>query len=144
LYRKQTFVLDNGDCAGTQHYNYPNVLFEPQGSVNTPITTSVPSGAFGLTLFCAATSSGSGFDPNLSYGGRAAILSGEAGFDSCYSRVLYHQISGSIDYRSLMPGIRICMLGGDSELALVTLPSVSHTSYNVAGNVTVWQVLTGH
>lgn len=143
MYRDSTFTLDNNDCTGADHYNYPNIIFGKHGLSFTPITTSPPSGAFGLALFCSATSGGSGFDPNIEYGGHAAIISDKVDFDSCYSRAVNFPIAGSIQYGSLRSGVHLCIFDGN-DLALVTLLTVSPTLYRVSGTATVWEVLTGN
>jgi hypothetical protein len=143
LYQGQEFVLDGHGCTGPDHYIYPYVLFEQHGLTVNPSTNSPPSGAFGMVLLCSATTSGSGFDPNIGYGGQAAILTSGADFNSCYSGILNSSINDSIQFGSLRPGRHLCFLEND-ELALVTLGAVSQTLYRVTGTVTVWQVLTSN
>jgi hypothetical protein len=138
MYQSNELILDNDGC--NDHNNYPNAIFGPYGLEITASTPSPPSGAFGVTLYCSATSSGAGFDPNLEYGGQAAILSGEADFNSCYLGIANSPFEGSIPFGTLRPEVHLCILK-DNELALVTLLSVSQTEYRLTGTVTVWKVL---
>jgi hypothetical protein len=141
LYRNRVFSLNGGRCDNT--HNFPNVIFEQNGLIVTPSTPAPPSGAFGLVLYCSSTSSGSDFDPNISYGGRVAILSDRTDFSSCYSASANTEIQGSIPFDHLRMGTRLCILYG-SELALVTLRSVSQTLFRLDGTVTVWRVLASN
>ena len=141
VYQSNQLVLDDNGC--DNHNIYPYALFEPNGLTVNPGSPSPPSGAFGVVLMCSATTSGSGFDPNLAYGGTAAILPGAADFNSCYSEIVNSPLRESIPFGSLRQGIHLCILY-DTRLALVTLLSVSQTEYRLTGTVTVWQVLTSN
>lgn len=142
LYQKGPFELNGNGCDGSNLYHFYYVLFWSDGPEYTPITSSPVSNGFGVTLFCSTDSSGSVFGPNIQSGGRVAILSsGEASFDACYREVVSHPLAESIPFDDLKQGGHICLLGGDSELALVTLQSVNKASYDVILTVTVWRVL---
>jgi hypothetical protein len=141
MYQSNQLVLDDNGC--DNHYIYPYALFGPNSLTVNPDSPSPPSRAFGVVLMCSATTSGSGFDPNLAYGGTAAILPGGADFNSCYSKIVNSPFRGSIPFGNLRRGIHLCILH-DTRLALVTLLSVSQTEYRLTGTVTVWQVLTSN
>jgi hypothetical protein len=142
LYPGGPYALDGNGCSGSDLYHFSYVLFWLDGPEYKLITSSPPSNAFGLTLYCSTNSSGSDFYPHIQYGGRAAILSGGgAGFDSCYREIASHPLTDSIPFDDLKQGGHICLLGGDNELALVTLQSVNRKLYDVTVTVTVWRVL---
>ena len=141
LYQGEAFTLNGFGCNNT--YNYPNVIFGQHKIAVTQSTPSPPSGAFGLVLYCASNSNGGVLDPNIQYGGEVAILSDRADFDSCNSGIANSDITGSIPFDHLRPGTHLCV-AEDSELALVTLVSVSQTSFSVTGTVTLWRVLASN
>jgi hypothetical protein len=141
MYQSSGLLLDDHGC--DDHYTYPYVIFGQHALIVNPGTPSPPTGVFGVVLYCSATSSGSGFDPNIEYASTAAILPGEANFASCYSGIANSPITESIPFGQLRSGDNLCILDG-SELALVKLHSVSQTSYRVTGTVTVWQFLTSN
>lgn len=141
-YQDQEFALGGDGCNDTYIYRY--VIFGQQRLViNNLGTSSALSSLFGVELFCSPNSNGGVFDPNLQYGGQAATLTGGADFASCYSRIMNSPTENITQFDQLRPGFHLCIFYPQyNELALVTLRSVSQTSYRVAGTVTVWKVLT--
>jgi hypothetical protein len=142
-------VLNGNGCEGQYHYIYPQAIFDTDGLQVQDSTTPVSS-PFGVTLFCADNTSGSGFDPNIQFAGLAAIIppGGAADLKSCYSRIVHSPYSeGMIKFvtqggPTLRKGMQLCILM-DSRLAVVTLHSVSETDFDLDGSVTVWQVING-
>lgn len=140
VYHTTGLVLDNHGC--DNHNVYSVATFDPNGFQLIPDTSEPPTGVFGVELFCSATTSGSGSDPNIEYADEAAIPPANADFNSCYAAILNSPVHGSIPFGNLRPGGQLCILKED-ELALVTLRSVSQAEYRLTGTVTVWRVLTG-
>jgi hypothetical protein len=140
IYHVTGLALDNHGC--DNHNVYSVAIFDPNGFQLIPDTPEPPAGVFGVELFCSATTSGSGLDPNLEYADDAAIPPANADFNSCYAAILNSPVHGSIPFGNLRPGGQLCILKGD-ELALVSLRSVSQAEYRLTGTVTVWRVLTG-
>ena len=142
MYTSPNLILDNGDCTGAYHYSFPTVTFKQDRAVLNAVTVSPDTNTFAVELYCSSTSSGADFNPNLEYGGRAAFASGKANFGSCYAAIQNSPISGSIPFPRLRHESQLCIRYG-SELALVSLVSVSPTEYRLTMKATVWQVLTG-
>jgi hypothetical protein len=111
-------------------------------------TTNVPAGTSGhIPLYQGEAFTLNGFGCNNTYnypnGSEMAILSDRADFDSCNSGIANSNITGSIPFDHLRSGTHLCV-AEDNELALVTLVSVSQTSFRVTGTVTVWRVLSSN
>jgi len=134
LYRDKPFALHGGGCNDANSYNnFPYVLFLPQGLTNVQKTPSRPSSPFGMVLDCSKLS--------IAYGALAAIVTGKADYEVCYSAVTYRAISGDIPLSRLNLNTRLCLINNQSsELAVVTPRSLSASATDTTWSVSVYRI----
>jgi hypothetical protein len=136
-YRNQPFEIPGGGCQVTNVYSY--VIF---GAQQPEVTASAYSGDGGpptpydLVLDCTV-------DPaQIDFGGQTAVVSGNPGAAACDAAIHRHPLAGnSFPFTQLNKGEQFCMINdsGD-ELVMVTLLSMSNTSYDTTWSATAWSI----
>lgn len=131
MYSKQKFTMPGDSCQS----GYPYVLFTLQGPSVTVIN-GFPIGSYDMFMSCVSQ------DPDILFGGQVAFVSGNPDANTCYTTVKRIPIGGNaIQFSQLNSDKQVCMIDNSSdELILVTLLSVSDSTYDTSWSATVWSL----
>jgi hypothetical protein len=135
-YSNQQFKIPGGGCQYTDRYSY--VIF---GAQQPEVTASAYSGdaepptPYDLVLDCSV-------DPaQIDFGGQTAIVSGYPGAATCDKDIHQDPVAGSLPFTQLNTGEQFCMINNSGdELVLVTLLSMSNTSYDTTWSAIAWSI----
>lgn len=142
-YSQQKFTLP-GDGDGCQSVDYNSyVLFSGQGPQVTPDPNSQdePSPPWDMIINCFGDTE----VPDIEFSGKAATFTGAPNPDACQKAINTDPMSTGIKFATLEPGMQVCANNngpneaGD-ELILVTLQSMSTSTYNSTWTATVWGI----
>jgi hypothetical protein len=136
-----TLSGDGSGCQSIEYHSY--VLFGEQGPKVTPtlFSSGEPNSPWDMIMNC----SGPTKVPDIEFSGSVATISGTATAAACHDAINTDPMSTGIDFAKLNPGMQICMINNGAneigdELILVTLKSVSTTTYNSTWTATVWDL----
>jgi len=140
-YSQQKFTLP-GDGDGCQSVLYRSyVLFSEQGPQVTPYPGSYsnPTLPWDMIMNCFGNSD----LPDIEFSGSAATISDATNPNACQTAINTDPMSTGIKFATLNPGMQVCMINNASneagnELILVTLKSVSTSTYDTTWTATVW------
>jgi hypothetical protein len=138
-YSNKAFTMHGNGCQwnGVDIY-YAYVLFTGQEpKVTAPFYYSglPPSGSWDMILNCGPSPT------DIEFSDQVAITSGNPDANACDTAVNTAPLSAGIPVRQLSVGEHVCMISSSAdELILVTLLSVSDSSYDTSWSATVWSL----
>jgi hypothetical protein len=138
-YRNKAFTMNGNSCQAKDFEDYyAYVLFvgqEPQVTAPFYYIDLPPSGSWDMTLDCVSSPT------DIEFSDQAAIASGNPDANACDTAVNTAPLSAGIPFSELSVGEHVCMISSSAdELILVTLLSVSDSSYDTSWSATVWSL----
>jgi hypothetical protein len=142
-YRNKAFTMHGNGCQGNgvaSYYAY--VLFtgpEPQVTAPFYYLDLPPSGSWDMTLDCVSSPIDIEFSDQ-----QVATASGNPDANACDTAATTDPLSAGIPVRQLLVGEHVCIISNNAnELILITLRSVSESSYDTSWSATVWSLPAG-
>jgi hypothetical protein len=140
-YSNQQFTMHGNGCQTDSTFDtyFAYVLFTGQElKVTAPFYDSdvlPPAGSWDMTLNCGSVPT------DIAFSDPAAIALGNPDAKSCDTAVNTAPLAAGIPFPQLSLGEHVCMISSSAdELILVTLLSVSDSSYNTSWSATVWSL----
>jgi hypothetical protein len=135
-YSNQQFKIPGGGCQYTNLYSY--VIFgvqQPEVTASAFSGIGDPPTPYDLVLDCSANPA------QIDFGGQIAVVSGNPAAAACDKAINRDPLAGSLTFTQLNTGEQFCMINNSGdELVLVTLLSMSDTSYDTMWSATVWSI----
>ena len=138
-YSNKAFTMHGNGCRSNGFSNYyAYVLFtgqEPKVTAPFYYVDLPPSGSWDMVLNCVSSPT------DIEFSDQVAIASGNPDASACDTAVNTAPLSAGIPVRQLSAGEHVCMISSSAdELILITLLSVSGSSYDTSWSATVWSL----
>jgi hypothetical protein len=141
IYRKKQFTMPGDSCQTNSESFEPYFAYtlfaEQEPMVTAPYygLDLPPSGSWDMILNCMSSPT------DIEFSDQASLVSGNPDASACYAAVNSSPIGGrAIEFSRLSSGEHVCMIDSAGELILVTLLSVSDSTYDTSWSATAWSL----